>query len=196
MRYVRYIGWFILMLAAGKLAGQGVDVIDNVCSGDAFHYRVHGEEGSTYLWELTHPDGTYEYLESDADTILIHWDYEPGVYRLTVMQFNEDWYCEAIPREGDVIIHGCLIRRLPITSRPASTARNTAPAPFHRKAAPLSGIPLKMDTKKPVLRQPPYPELTSHGPLRWTMTWDVKAASAPWSRWRSTKNRRCRWQKT
>ena len=105
MSRLKYILLIIALLIAGKLAGQNA-VIDSVCSGSAFHYRVEGEMGSTYVWELTMPDGTIEILPSDADTILIHWNYPAGTYRLTVLQFNDEFDCDAVPQEGDIIIFG------------------------------------------------------------------------------------------
>jgi uncharacterized repeat protein (TIGR01451 family) len=105
MNRIRYISLIMLLLTTIRLAGQEVAVIDSVCSGSSYHYRVDGEVGSTYLWELTLPDGTINTLTSTADTILIHWDYPAGVYRLTVMQFNEDYDCDAVPMDGDVIIY-------------------------------------------------------------------------------------------
>ncbi len=104
MNRLRYIVLILLLLATGRLAGQE-PVIDEVCRGASYHYRVDGEVGSTYTWELTHPDGTIDQLYSTADTILIHWDYQAGTYRLEVMQFNDDFDCDAYPMDGYVIIN-------------------------------------------------------------------------------------------
>ncbi|MCX6233726.1 MAG: gliding motility-associated C-terminal domain-containing protein [Bacteroidetes bacterium] len=103
MKQIRYIGLIILLLVAGRLAGQGIPVLDTVCAGTDRYYRVDGSAGSTYTWLLTLPGGTTDTLPSDADTLAIAWNYSPGTYLMQVIQ-HSDSSCDAIPVYGELII--------------------------------------------------------------------------------------------
>ncbi len=87
----------ILLTATIQVAGQ----IDQVCRDSQRTYRVNGEEGSTWVWELTDSEGNvvslseastdFNFTDSDGNTVygneqLIIWDVEPGVYSLSVEQ--------------------------------------------------------------------------------------------------------------
>ena len=53
---LKYILMMIILAATLQVAGQDY-VIDEVCVGAEREYRVQGENGSTYLWELTDASG-------------------------------------------------------------------------------------------------------------------------------------------
>ncbi|PKO95080.1 MAG: hypothetical protein CVU14_12695, partial [Bacteroidetes bacterium HGW-Bacteroidetes-9] len=65
---------------------------DSVCVGSERHYRIDGEENSTYAWRLTDPIGTVTYLPETADTITVVWNMAAGEYIMSVTQTS---------------IHGC-----------------------------------------------------------------------------------------
>ncbi len=79
----------ILLLLSGQLAAQ-VPVIDSICPGAVRYYRVDGEPGSTYAWNLTDPFGALTPLPSDADTVEVAWNFDPGIYELRVVQTSID----------------------------------------------------------------------------------------------------------
>jgi gliding motility-associated-like protein len=102
MTRFRNIGLLILLLLAGRMAAQ-VPVLDSVCSGAVRNYRVDGEPGSTYSWNLTPPSGVVELLPSDADTLHMTWNYPPGIYELQAIQ-HPVFGCDANAVFGQVII--------------------------------------------------------------------------------------------
>ncbi len=57
----------LLLVAALQAAGQGY-VIDKVCLGAQRNYRIDGESGSTYLWQLTDSIGNPVTLSNPAGT--------------------------------------------------------------------------------------------------------------------------------
>ncbi|MDO9258170.1 MAG: gliding motility-associated C-terminal domain-containing protein [Bacteroidales bacterium] len=75
----------MLLAVAFGAAGQGY-VIDSVCQGAERHYRIDGENGYTYEWSLTDPQGTITRLPETADTVTINWNRLAGNYILSVLQ--------------------------------------------------------------------------------------------------------------
>ncbi|PKO97581.1 MAG: hypothetical protein CVU14_10555, partial [Bacteroidetes bacterium HGW-Bacteroidetes-9] len=88
---LKHIILSILLAVAFGAAGQTY-VIDSVCVGSERHYRIDGEENSTYSWILTDPVGTITNLPETADTITVIWNMAAGEYILSVLQTS---------------IHGC-----------------------------------------------------------------------------------------
>lgn len=101
---LNYIVLMILLFVATTAAGDPY-VIDRVCQGALRTYRVDGEPGLTYTWNLTDPVGNpvsipvgSSFTDTDTDgnpiegsEIDIKWTYDPGVYTMTVekqSQFN------------------------------------------------------------------------------------------------------------
>lgn len=101
---LNYIVLMILLFVAITAAGDPY-VIDKVCQGALRTYRVDGEPGLTYAWNLTDPVGNpvsipvgSPFTDTDIDgnpiegsEIEIKWTYDPGIYTMTVekqSQFN------------------------------------------------------------------------------------------------------------
>lgn len=83
-RLLKYMFITVLLLAAYGAAGQYS--IDKVCAGAERYYRVTGEAGSTYTWQVTDPLGNVTVQASDRDTVAIVWNVIPGLYGLSVIQ--------------------------------------------------------------------------------------------------------------
>jgi gliding motility-associated-like protein len=79
----------ILLAVAYGAAGQGY-VIDSVCRGAERHYRIDGENGSTYSWSLTDPMGIVITLPETADTVTITWNLSAGDYILSTLQTSRN----------------------------------------------------------------------------------------------------------
>ncbi|SHF10455.1 gliding motility-associated C-terminal domain-containing protein [Mariniphaga anaerophila] len=98
MKRLAYIFMIILLVAATKATGQ---VFDTVCRGAERTYRIDGEPGSTWVWQLEAEDGTivtpsrFEWsdftdtrdgLPIQGSEVIILWDIEPGIYSLSAEQ--------------------------------------------------------------------------------------------------------------
>lgn len=92
----------LLTLLTLQLAAQ-VPVLDSVCYGSEGRYGVTGEPGSTYTWNLTDPAGNQQLLPSTADTAVITWLGDPGVYLLEVVQYSTNG-CAADPVQAKIIV--------------------------------------------------------------------------------------------
>ena len=103
MKTLRYMIMMLLLIAAMQAAGQTY-VIDRVCSGAQRHYRIDGEAGSRYMWQLTDSLGNPVSLTNQAGTnftgtnpttgqatvgseIIIPWN-NPGTYKLAALQYS------------------------------------------------------------------------------------------------------------
>ena len=93
----------LLLIAAFQAAGQTY-VIDKVCLGTERHYRIDGETGSRYMWQLTDSSGNPVPLNNQAGTsfattdpvsgqpkvgseIIIQWN-NTGKYQLAAIQYS------------------------------------------------------------------------------------------------------------
>ncbi|MHC1775255.1 MAG: gliding motility-associated C-terminal domain-containing protein [Lentimicrobium sp.] len=82
---VRTIMLIMLSAVAFVAAGQGYE-IDRVCVGAERHYRIDGEAGSIYTWQLTDAGGMVTNLPETADTVTITWNVPTGTYTLSTIQ--------------------------------------------------------------------------------------------------------------
>ena len=93
----------LLLIAALQAAGTSY-VIDRVCLGAERHYRIDGEVGSTYIWQLTDSIGKPVALANQSGVsftgtdpvtgllkvgseIIIQWK-NPGNYELAALQYS------------------------------------------------------------------------------------------------------------
>ena len=103
MKTLKYRIMMLLLIAALQAAGQTY-VIDRVCSGVQRHYRIDGDAGSRYLWQLTDSLGNPVSLTNQAgisfsttdpitgqakvgSEIIISWN-NPGAYKLAAVQYS------------------------------------------------------------------------------------------------------------
>jgi len=107
----------LLLIAAKQAAGQTY-LIDRVCSGAQRHYRIDGETGSRYMWQLTDSLGNPVSLTNQAgisfyttdsitgqvkagSEIIIPWN-NPGTYRLAAVQYSP-LGCDTL-QQGEVLV--------------------------------------------------------------------------------------------
>ena len=107
----------LLLIAALQAAGQTY-VIDRVCSGAQRHYRIDGEAGSRYMWQLTDSLGNPVSLTNQAgisfsttdpitgqvkvgSEIIIPWN-NPGTYKLAAVQYSP-MGCDTL-QQGEVLV--------------------------------------------------------------------------------------------
>ena len=92
---LKYILMMIILTATLQVAGQDY-IIDEVCVGAEREYRVEGESGSTYEWQLTDASGNIVALSNPSGTnftdgtttgsaTTITWN-NPGNYYLSTIQ--------------------------------------------------------------------------------------------------------------
>ncbi|HAH23484.1 MAG TPA: hypothetical protein DCL77_06970 [Prolixibacteraceae bacterium] len=114
IKMFKYLYAMILLIAALQAVGEDY-VIDKVCVGSIRHYRVEGEQGSTYTWLLTNSsdvkvpldnEGGQEFTGKDADGFptygneaTIQWK-TAGTYQLKVIQISV-YNCDTI-EQGSV----------------------------------------------------------------------------------------------
>ncbi len=84
---LKYLMLAILLAVAYGAAGQSYE-IDRVCRGAERHYRIDGEAGSVYTWQLTDPLSVVTTLPETADTVTIIWNVPAGTYILTTIQIG------------------------------------------------------------------------------------------------------------
>ena len=117
MKTLKYMIMMLLLIVAFQAAGQTY-VIDRVCSGAQRHYRIDGEAGSRYMWQLTDSLGNPVSLTNQAGTgftttdpntgqvrvgseIIIPWT-TPGTYKLTAVQYSA-LGCDTL-QQGEVLV--------------------------------------------------------------------------------------------
>ena len=105
----------LLLVAALQAAGQSY-VIDKVCLGTQRHYRIDGEAGSTYLWQLTDGSGNPVALNNPSgisftttdpvsgltkvgSEVIILWN-QPGSFQLAAIQYSS-FGCDTL-QQGEV----------------------------------------------------------------------------------------------
>lgn len=95
---IRYI--LLMLFLTGivpRLHGQYLNI---VCTGDTgVVYRVQGNEGSTFNWEVEGGSITSNW----GDSIAITWGYRPGEYEIRVQEFSK-YGCPAIPVSARVLV--------------------------------------------------------------------------------------------
>jgi gliding motility-associated-like protein len=98
MRYLKYIWLFLLSLVF--IQGINAQYINIVCAGDAgIIYRVHGNPGSTFVWNVQGGNISANY----GDSIKVDWGTLPGEYNLRVQEFSK-FGCAASPVSGKVLV--------------------------------------------------------------------------------------------
>ena len=105
----------LLLVAALQAAGQSY-VIDKVCLGTQRHYRIDGEAGSTYVWQLTDASGNPVVLNNPSgisftttdsvsgltkggSEVIILWN-QPGSFQLAAIQYST-FGCDTL-QQGEV----------------------------------------------------------------------------------------------
>ncbi|MGQ7868168.1 Ig-like domain-containing protein [Sunxiuqinia sp. sy24] len=102
MNRLKYILMLLMLTVTAQVMAQKSYVIDEVCIGAERTYRIDGEEGSSWEWQLRAADGTEMALTnsagadfSDTDAqgqaiygseITINWNVAPGTYSLSTEQ--------------------------------------------------------------------------------------------------------------
>ncbi len=98
MRFSKYIWLFLLSLVFSP--GISAQYINIVCAGDeGVVYRVNGNPGSTFVWNVLGGTVTANY----GDSIIVDWGNLPGEYNLRVQEFSK-YGCAAIPVSGKVLV--------------------------------------------------------------------------------------------
>jgi len=110
LKRLKYIFTTLLLIAAIQAAGQTY-VIDKVCIGSTGHYRIDGEENSTYEWLLYDQAGNTISLTNSAGTpfgpvsvsgtdifgseITISWT-QAGTFELAAIQYSFPLGCDTL----------------------------------------------------------------------------------------------------
>ena len=114
----KYTIMMLLLIAALQAAGASY-VIDKVCLGTQRQYRIDGETGSTYLWQLTNSAGNPVTLPNPSGTIftttdpitgqpkvgsevIIQWN-QAGTFMLTAIQYSS-FGCDTL-QQGEVMVY-------------------------------------------------------------------------------------------
>ena len=115
---LKYTIMMLLLIAALQAAGTSY-VIDRVCLGAERHYRIDGEVGSTYIWQLTDSIGKpvafanqsgISFTGTDPVTgllkvgseIIIQWN-NVGNYQLAAIQYSP-LGCDTL-QQGEVQVY-------------------------------------------------------------------------------------------
>ena len=101
MKRLKYTLFTILLLiAALQVAGQSY--VDKVCLGAERHYRIKGEVGSTYVWQLTDAAGKIvgtptgsKFTEGsqEGSEVVVKWT-QTGIFKIVVLQ-TSSFGCKA-----------------------------------------------------------------------------------------------------
>ena len=140
MRTLKYMIMMLLLIAARQAAGQTY-VIDRVCSGAQRQYRIDGEAGSRYMWQLTDSLNNPVSLTNQSGTnfsttdpitgqvkvgseLIIIWN-NPGTYKLAAVQYSP-LGCDTL-QQGEVLVFSqpTTSAGSPITICSGSTVRIT-----------------------------------------------------------------------
>lgn len=76
---------FLLLLSSSSRAQQIVDTVCSSASGEI--YRVKGNPGAKYWWKV---DCGMILSSADADSIIVQWCNNPGLYTIQVVEFNRN----------------------------------------------------------------------------------------------------------
>jgi gliding motility-associated-like protein len=104
MKRLKYTLITMLLLIAALQAAGASYVIDKVCLGADRHYRITGETGSTYAWQLTNAAGnivgtpvgskfTDPVSGQEGSEVDVKWT-QAGIFKLVVMQ-TSSFGCKA-----------------------------------------------------------------------------------------------------
>lgn len=98
MKYSKYIWTFLITLLI--TAGVKAQYVNIVCAGDSgVVYRVKGNPGSTFIWNVQGGSITDDY----GDSIHVNWGMIPGEYELRVQEVSRHG-CAAVPVRGMVLV--------------------------------------------------------------------------------------------
>ena len=98
MWYSKYI--WIFLLITGFSPGIKAQYVNIVCAGDVgVVYRVQGNPGSTFVWNVQGGSISDNY----GDSIKVNWGNLPGEYDLRVQEFSK-YGCAATPVSGKVLV--------------------------------------------------------------------------------------------
>ena len=115
MKTLKYMIMMLLLIAALQ-AVRAQYVIDKVCLGAQRNYRINGEVGSTYLWQLSNSSGNPVPLSNPNGTsfsitdpitghpkvgseVMIQWN-QTGNFKLAAIQYSS-FGCDTL-QQGDI----------------------------------------------------------------------------------------------